>query len=493
MNSESALAEITENLQSQNEWLIVHASGKSFALQNREIEITLEREKLILGLMDEKGFQLWRVKNYKIEKGVLTLDVSRNFQSETDKIKFVPRIASAELSAAVELARIEKANEIAGLIISENPKSKLIRVALNKENGRFAEIVFEQSNKRQIAALADVSDSATPENLLTTAIFWSVKLGNRKKNPIATVWISAEKKLYGKLRKLYALLKENWKTKIIIKEISSLNSKTQEKQITEKRRLEIKDLWRDKASKISLNDKTEISRTAAEIIKLAPEAIDVVFNKHGETVRFYGLPFARLRMFGDAEKCWFGIERDKQILNEQTRREFFDLMENLEIYRCCDSPNKRHEFYRLAPEAWLEAVLRRNIKLLDNNLILSPIYHQFRADGDQIDLLALRKDGRLIVIEIKTAPDREMIFQAADYWRKIELARRSGNLQKAKIFGDLEITDQPTLVFLVAPTLSFHYYFEFLAQTVSNEIEIYRFDLNENWRENLKVMKVEKI
>ena len=60
------------------------------------------------------------------------------------------------------------------------------------------------------------------------------------------------------------------------------------------------------------------------------------------------------------------------------------------------------------------------------------IYNQFRAERDKIDLLALRKDGRLIIIELKVAPDREMIFQAADYWRKIELQRRKGNLQKAE-------------------------------------------------------------
>lgn len=490
MNPESALAEISKILESQNEWLIVHDSGKSFALQNQEIEVTIERGKIILGLMDEKGFQLWRVAGYKIEKKLLKLDVTRNFGIENDKIKFVPRVSSAELSAAVELARIEKANEIARLIIAANSKSRLIRVALNVENGRFAEIFFQQPNKKQIAALADVSESATPENLLTTAILWSVKLGKRQKNPIATIWILAEKKLYENLRKLHALLKKNWKTKVLIKEISHVKSKPQDSQLTDKRTLEIVDLWRTKSPKISLNNKSEISLTANEITKLAPNAIDSVFNKHGETVRFYGLPFARIRKIGGAEKCWFGIERDRRILSEQTRQEFFDLLGNLEIYRQFNSPNKRHEFYRLAPEAWLEAILRRNIKILDSNLVLSPIHNQFRADGDEIDLLALRKDGCLVVIELKTSPDAQMIFQAADYWRKIELQRRSGNLQKAKIFGDLEITDQPTLVFLAAPTLSFHYNFEFLAEAVSPEIEIYRFDLNENWRERLKVMKV---
>ncbi len=493
MNCETALTEISETLNSQNEWLIIHDSGKSFALQSREIEITFERGKILLGFLDEKGFQLWRVADYKIEKDVLILSVTRNFQSETDRIKFVPRVSAGELSAAVELARLERANRIAHLIIAENPLSKLMRVALNKENGRFAEIIFQQSDKKHIAALADVSDTVAPENLLTTAILWSVKLGNRKKNPIAAIWILAEKKIYMNLRKLHALLVGSWKAKIFIKEISRENSKTPESRIKEKRTLEIADLWREKISKISTVEKTEMSRTATEIIKLAPDKIDAVFNKHGETIRFHGLPFARVRRIGEAEKCWFGIERDRRILNDETRQEFFDLIENLEIYRRAASPNKRHALFTLASEAWLEAILRRNINLLDNNLVLSPIQHQFRAEGDQIDLLALRKDGRLVVIEIKTSPDAQMVFQAADYWRKIESQRRDGNLERAKIFGGLEIADQPTLVFLVAPTLVFHYHFEFLANTIAPEIEIYRFNLNENWRENLKVMKVEKI
>ena len=493
MNLETALAEINKILVSNNEWLIVHASGKSFALQNREIEITSERGKILLGFLDEKGFQLWRVADYKIEKSNLILNVTRNFQSETDKIKFVPRISTGELSAAVELARLEKADQIGDLIIAENPPSKLIRVVLNKENGRFAEIIFSPSNKKQIAALADVSDSATPEKLLTTAILWSVKLGSRKKNPIDAVWILAEKKVHSNLRKLHALLTGIWKSKISVKEISREESNQPNSRIIEKRTLEIADLWREKPPKISAAETTHLSQTATEIIKLAPDCVDVIFSKHGETIRFQGLPFARVRRIGGAEKCWFGIERERRILNDQTRQDFFDLIENLESYRRFDSPNKRHMLFTLAPEAWLEAILRRNINLLDVNLILSPIHHQFRAGGDKIDLLALRKDGRLIVIEIKTAPDREMIFQAADYWRKIESQRRSGNLKKAKIFGDLEIADKPTLVFLVAPTLSFHYHFEFLANTIAPEIEIYRFNLNEKWRENLKVMRVEKI
>ena len=493
MNLETALAEITKTLAAHNEWLLIHESGKSFALQTKEIEFNLERGRIILGFLDEKGFQVWRVASYQSESEKLRLEVTRNFGRDSERIRFVPRASAAELGAAVELARLEKANQIAALIVAENPLSKLVRVALNETNGRFAEIVFQDAKKKRIAALADVSAVVTPENVLTTAILWLAKLQARTKNPVNEIWILAEKKPYKNLRKLHALLRENWKSKICVKEISRQGAKAQSEQIISKRNLNIADLWGEKPPKIQSASDAKLSRAAEEIVRLAPEKIDFVLTRHGETLRFFGLPFARARITGETEKVWFGTEPAKRILNERTREEFFELLETLETYRRFDSANKRHEFFRRAPEAWLESILRRNIKPLDGNLILSPIHNQFRAAGDTIDLLALRKDGRLVIIELKVAPDREMIFQAADYWRKIELQRRGGNLKAAEIFGDLEIADKPTIVYLAAPTLTFHRDFNFLSKTVSPEIEIYRFDLNENWRENLKVMKVSRV
>ncbi len=341
--------------------------------------------------------------------------------------------------------------------------------------------------------LCDVSETATPEILISNAIWRLSKLEQRIKKPIEEISILAEKKLLKKLRKLHALLSEKWKLKIKLWEISNLNEKTQNRKITFQKNLKISDLWREKPKKIQLPENTQTSRISEEIIKISPEKIDVLFTKQGETLRFEGLPFARVRKISGEEKCWFGIERDRRILNENSREDFFDLIENLETYRCFDTPNKRHALFQLAPEAWLEAVLRRNIKQLDANLVLSPLHNQFRAERDKIDLLALRKDGRLIIIELKVIPDREMIFQAIDYWRKIELSRRKGNLQEIKLFGDLKIADAPTIVYLAAPTLSFHRDFAFFAKTVSPEIEIFRFNLNENWCENLQIMKVEEI
>ena len=137
-------------------------------------------------------------------------------------------------------------------------------------------------------------------------------------------------------------------------------------------------------------------------------------------------------------------------------------------------------------EACLAHELRRRGFSVERQVPVPIVYDDEVLDeGFRLDLRVIR----LVIVEIKAAPDREMIFQAADYWRKIELQRRRGNLKKARIFGDMEISDNPPLVYLVAPTLGYHRDYAFLARTISPEIEFYRFDLNENWRENLKVLE----
>lgn len=475
-------------IDSHREWLLIDSSGKSFPLKNDEIEIENFPNKTLLSFLDDKGFQTWRIFEIETKNDEITLHLSRNFEKEKAKIRLVPRILVQDLGDSVELARLEKANKIAAIINHNLPKSKLVRVELNKENGRFAQIFFENPIGKQTAVLADVSDNLTPEILLSTAILWQTKISARKKNPIENVWILAEKKQSKNLQKLHALLRETWKKRILIKEFSLTDSES-ENTIKDLPALEISQLWRKKKREIKQFSQTEISAAAQKIIEFAPNEIDVIFAKNGETLRFNGLPFARVRKVFDKEQIWLGVEKEKQILSENIFRESRKLIENLQELRRFDSPNKRHEIYRNLPEAWLESVLRRNIHLLDANLILSPVYHQFRAERDKIDLLGLRKDGRLVIIELKVSPDREVVFQAIDYWRKIENERRAGNLEKAKLFGKLEIKNAPTICYLVAPTLSFHREFNFLLQTVTPEIEIYRFNLAENWRENLKVLE----
>jgi hypothetical protein len=232
----------------------------------------------------------------------------------------------------------------------------------------------------------------------------------------------------------------------------------------------------------------EPSDTAARIIQLAPDQIDLVLSQQGETLRFNGLPFARVRTMMGVENAWFGTRRHRRVLIPENWNDLCALVGELRENRSAAAPNRRHEYYRANPEAWLESILRRNIGLLDANLLLSPLYNQFRSAQDKIDLLALRRDGRLVIIELKTNPDRAGIFQAADYWRKIELQRRRGILAAADLFDGCEIADRSALVYLVAPAWSFHRDFEFFARALNPDIELWRFELHQDWRDRVSVV-----
>ena len=472
---------LSDLLATHFEWLAVYSEGRMFPLRRDEIEIDESPAKTLIGLHGEKGFCIWRVHDLGHEDGEVSLALSRNLGVERQTVRLIPRTSAAELAGEVELARLVRANEVAKLVEANFATIKIVRVALNESNGRMANILVESPNKEHTAVLADVTNGLTAENLLASAFLWLERLNSRRKKPVHTVWIAAERKQARALRRMHTLLNRNAKSRVVIFEID-------DEKLTPLADWPISSLWREKPRKLSIPSEVRISKTLGEIIEIKPNVIDSLRSKQGETARFHGLPFARIRTLLGRERSWFGVGKQRRPLLPENIEDLAKLVEELDRFRRPDSPNPRHEYYRASPELWLESILKRDIQKLDANLILSPIYNQFRSSTDKIDLLALRRDGRLVVIELKTSPDREMVFQAADYWRKIELQRRRGVLAMARLFGDLEMKDEPTLVYAVAPALSFHRDFEYFARMLAPEIELWRFELHEDWRREIKVI-----
>jgi hypothetical protein len=239
-----------------------------------------------------------------------------------------------------------------------------------------------------------------------------------------------------------------------------------------------------------------LTERTVQIVSEDPAAIDVVHARQGQTLRYFGLPFARVRALMDAERVWFGIDAStRRLLEPNTFSAWGRLMDDLREHRSATAMDHRHSLYRSAAEAWLESLLRKDITRLDPGLIIAPLHAQFRtARGGKlgvrpIDMLALRQDGRLVVIELKVSEDREHVLQGVDYWRRVEAHRRRGHIARAKLFGDRKILDEAPLVYLVAPMLRFHPSFQTLASCIDSEIEIYRFDINEDWRKGVRVMR----
>ena len=79
----------------------------------------------------------------------------------------------------------------------------------------------------------------------------------------------------------------------------------------------------------------------------------------------------------------------------------------------------------------------------------------------------------------------------ADYCQRVEAHRRRGHISSAKSFGERELSDESPLVYLVAPTLRFHA--SFRTKMIAPDVEIYRFDINEDWRSGVRVVRRERV
>lgn len=468
-------------LESHFEWLAVYAEGRTFPLRRDEIELENTAGKTLIGLHGDKGFRTWRVNGIEMDGSEIVLDVSGKFGAEKQTVRLIPRTPAAELAREIELARMLRATAIANLVEPNFPDLRLVRVSLNEPGGRLAHIIAEARGGKQIAVLADVTEKVGPETIMVAAFTWLHRMNARRKKPIDSVWIIAPKKQASALRRLHTLLNRGARSAVTIIEIK-------DDRLSPLDEWTLSSLWREKPRQLSIPSEVRQSRSATALVKLMPEKIDVIRSKQGETVRFHGMPFARVRTMMGKERAWFGTESKRRPLDRENFEDLEKLISEMDAFRRFESPVPRHEFYRASSEWWLESILKRDIQKLDANLILSPIYNQFRSSTDKIDLLALRRDGRLVIVELKTSPDREMAFQAADYWRKIELQRRRGILAKARLFGEMEIIDKPALVYLVSPALSIHRDVSRFSRMLAPEIEVWMFELHESWRKEIKVI-----
>jgi hypothetical protein len=255
------------------------------------------------------------------------------------------------------------------------------------------------------------------------------------------------------------------------------------------------------------------------IISLAPDLIEVRqhVNLDAESYAIHGLEFARASGH-TRDRVSFGVmswrpEEARRFLTgsygkalrlcqpvtltEANFAELEHLIQEIALHRCAESRDRRHPFYRLRAEAWLESTLRRNIRALDVTLDDRFVYSQiptWRADERSvIDLLAVNDQGRLVVIEIKAAEDPHLPLQGLDYWVRVEQARGRREFERRGLFPGLRLAAQPPLLYLAAPRLRFHRTFSPVARCLSPQIEAYRIGLNGDWRAGVRVHVCERV
>lgn len=499
---ESAHQQITSLLRQHAEWLYVSADETPQSLRRDEIDVAISHQRLVLSCWTEKGTRSWRIHAWQWTGQSLMLQASRRMGAERSLIELVPRTSAKAIAATIRAARELRCDRLAQLACALQPETAIERLALSRgtrpgQPGRYAQILLKRKHER-VAVIGPVVSShpAAVDALLSSALLWFRRTADRIKPPyVQQFWLIVCPELLKPLLYRVALLRQSLRDVIKVFTVDDDLTSLTEVVCPDKQ-----ELWRAKLARFPPVVPATLSTRAAAIVAEATDAIDVVNARHGETLRYFGLPFARVRSLFGAERVWFGINRaHRRLLDESTCAEWQNLLDDLRDRRSPSACDHHHVFYRAAPEAWLESLLRRDITKLDPGLIIAPLHAQFRtARGAKlgirpIDLLALRQDGRLVVIELKVSEDRDHVFQGADYWRRVEAHRRRGHIARAKLFGERKIRDESPLVYLVAPTLRVHPSFETLARCISSDIEIYRFDINEDWRAGVRVMRRRRV
>lgn len=223
------------------------------------------------------------------------------------------------------------------------------------------------------------------------------------------------------------------------------------------------------------------------------EAISSIIARHAgsDGFRFWsvrGLLFARETPHG----LVFGIGRAETVLDEGTFAQLEHLVSKLLRWRCPDSPDPQHPFYRLWPERWMQSLLVRQISRLGYDLIPDAVYEQVPAvSGSErgvMDLLALNSHGRLVVVELKASEDIHLPLQALDYWMRVHWHNERREFEHNRYFAGRLLSAQAPLLLLVSPALQFHPGCETVLRYFAPEIEVFRIGLNESWREELQVI-----
>jgi hypothetical protein len=479
-------------------------------LTRDQFEFCLEWGKLIFAWWDEEHSQNLRVSAYQIDRAEVRLRVTRGIGRETAvlSLRDCEKWRGAHENLSLTARRKSYAQMLADLLTSNYPDLRLQRATTGADRarsgrGRFARLSLRLHDEIILAiGVSDAESQADVDRIVAAGLIWLAGFngGREPLHQAKRVWFCVPQQRSNTVIERLALI-----------DISHLGASVECCEVDEKG--EELTAVRPSTQDELLNshprelrwpgDADECDGWRERIVHLAPHLIEVRRRPAHDGVGFSinGLEFARV-VGREGREVRFGVAGAQpggaaRPLTEANFDDLGNLVSEIIRYRSIDSPDRRHMFYRLREEAWLESMLRREIRALDGSLDDRFVYSQipaWRADERSvIDLLTIDHEGRLVVIEIKTAEDPQLPLQGGDYWLRVEQARLRGEFEKRRMFAGIEIADRSALLYLVAPRLRFHRTFATVARCLVSQIEAYQIGLNANWRAGIRVHSRERV
>jgi hypothetical protein len=198
--------------------------------------------------------------------------------------------------------------------------------------------------------------------------------------------------------------------------------------------------------------KPTVDAEIARIVGIAPTLLQAVPHIAGRAVsiRFRGLEVARVAENVITYPLGEPLEALIDTLAEERRH------------------GSRHPLARAHEEAWLESNLIGRIRdvLPVRQDAIYPQVPSFKGEERKIiDLLAVTDEGRLVVIEIKASSDPDGYFR------------------------DIRIRNEPAVLVMVAPLLSFHKGLDRLLAILPPTLPLLQVGINQTWKREIKVLR----
>src|SRR5437588_8501787 len=210
---------------------------------------------------------------------------------------------------------------------------------------------------------------------------------------------------------------------------------------------------------------SQFAANIAKVRALVPETEVAVISPMEISLRLYGLEFARARVamqpgsFQTGAEIVFGISGFEDILTAENEESFTRFARGIVTSRT-SAADKRHPFWRMYPERWLESLIVKTVSAVDSHLDPACVYSQVPAfsasDRSLIDVLTCTREGRLAVLELKADEDMHLPLQGLDYWARVLWHHNRGEFQQHGYFTGIQLSPQPPLLILVAPSLRVH-------------------------------------
>ena len=236
---------------------------------------------------------------------------------------------------------------------------------------------------------------------------------------------------------------------------------------------------------------------ADKILSLAPQSEAAAISPTELSFRLHGLELARARLanapgtFQVEEEVIFGPPGYETRLSEETAPAFARFVTTVVEARCPQG-DRRDPLWRMYPERWLESLVFSNVAAIDSRLDPAHVYSQVPAfsasDRAMIDVLACTRDARLAVLELKAEEDIHLPLQGLDYWARVHWHHGRGEFQQYGYFSGQQLSPQPPLLLLIAPSLRVHPATDTVLRYFSPAIEWSLVGLDERWRESVKVV-----